>query len=573
MNSELHLPYDLDKKSAESAALKEALLNDFRYRNIVITKLEEQGVSPSLSSDAIIYYALGSGNYQNDIASIQKTIRLLIKVAKECMQERYDEADYEALVDSVDYVGKVKRIYKAPSTQTDSYELLMRLNLPAIQDRLLSSGQEKIYDSLLQVMRKYKLYQIPDCFSKLLESEYINLPFEPSCISDFISYYYQIYEAEKKRLSALGKTDLEISLTPTTILINACIFSSVSSIYSQILGVEDAQLIRKNPGPNAAGSKLANNERLEEAIRYTLNNYRRQEVTIPTFNEVIDIGNHKCMRAIVGNFTHSSNITHGERTGACMRIGGMGETLWKFCLEDKNGFHIRFENPYTGEYISRVSGFRNGNTVFLNELRYSCNLDDYSNEDVVSSCRLVANILLQESKDSSCPIENVVIHPAYAMCDYQNTAVYLNISSPKEGLKSFYSDVSSIAVVLATTSTDAAFAPVNFDKSNVPVYQPARECAKESTNVDILNSNINRVHSIHQALSGQNYKYIEPITFQEGFLYGIVGQDWYLYVDANQQVHEDLISIDKRAEEELKIARKKAQAYISEKREESTYGI
>ena len=111
----------------------------------------------------------------------------------------------------------------------------------------------------------------------------------------------------------------------------------------------------------------------------------------------------KKMQVIVGIFTHHSNITHGERTGACMRIGGVGESLFDFCLGNTNGFHILFRDSQAVEYIFRVSGFRNGNTVFLNGLRVSCNLDAYSNEEVVAACQRVAELLIEKSKESTCP--------------------------------------------------------------------------------------------------------------------------------------------------------------------------
>ena len=33
--------------------------------------------------------------------------------------------------------------------------------------------------------------------------------------------------------------------------------------------------------------------------------------------------------------TSAINLTYGERTGACMRIGGAGRTLFDFCLENE----------------------------------------------------------------------------------------------------------------------------------------------------------------------------------------------------------------------------------------------
>ena len=109
----------------------------------------------------------------------------------------------------------------------------------------------------------------------------------------------------------------------------------------------------------------------------------------------------------MGNFTSPINLTHGERTGACMRIGSNADSLYHFCLEDENGFHITFKDPKTGKYISRVSGFRNGNTVFLNELRCSLKPNKYSDADLEAFCQKTAEMLITKSKESGYPIDNV----------------------------------------------------------------------------------------------------------------------------------------------------------------------
>ena len=42
--------------------------------------------------------------------------------------------------------------------------------------------------------------------------------------------------------------------------------------------------------------------------------------------------NGKKINIVVGNFSNIINLTYGERTGACMRIGGAGKSLFNFCL-------------------------------------------------------------------------------------------------------------------------------------------------------------------------------------------------------------------------------------------------
>lgn len=272
------------------------------------------------------------------------------------------------------------------------------------------------------------------------------------------------------------------------------------------------------------------------------------------------------MRVVVGNFTHPSNITHGERTGACMRIGGVGESLFSFCLEDKNGFHIRFEDEKTGEYISRVSGFRNGNTVFLNELRHSCNSELYNDEEIIEACRKISATMVEMSKDSFCPIENVVVTRAYATENLKE--INLGISNNKKGLKAFYSDIQTSGVVLA--STKEPYTNIELAKE-APTYFPAREKTYVGNNSSKLQEMMNRVHSVRQALTGNNYEYVEPLSFERDIVYGFANQDWYICMDEMGNIYEEIISIDKRAQEELDAARKLISEYVPVKKEEDTY--
>ena len=299
-------------------------------------------------------------------------------------------------------------------------------------------------------------------------------------------------------------------------------------------------------------------------MEYTVNNFSRKEVTVPTCNEIVTLSNGKQIRIIIGNFTHPSNLTHGERTGSCMRIGGVGESLFNFCLTNKNGFHIRFES-LDGVYVSRVSGFRNGNSVFLNELRYSCT-DVYSNDDVVNACHIASKLLIDMSNESQSPINNVFLHNAYATKESDLTITTLNISNNKEGLPKFYTDISKDVIVMATSEKEKKYATINLDKTYVPSYLPAREKSHIGTSTKELLGYINRVFTIKKLLSGCDYQYIESYVPEAKIIYGIANQDWYIYIDENDNVYEDLIDIDKRAKEELEMARKLIYDYQVNKR-------
>ena len=587
MEVELYLPYDLEQKSLENVTAKNIIMYSRakpKLHEYLCQQLEEAGIPHQIAEESIDYFINKNIDKCSDFNQVKKTIPKLINIAKKVIIEsnrpyfhnnimRHDEV--RRIIYGANELGQIKRNYYIPKDdEFNIYTILTQLNIEALKKGVLSN--EEIYTSLLNTIQKRKIHLLPNNLKNILTSQYINISSDFTNLAGFISYYGSIYDKVKSTLESTGKNADNIMLNITNILIYAEVYSGLSSIYSQILGNEDAKLIKANPGPNNATSKLANNGRLKEAIELTEILFQKKEVTIPTFNECLEISENKSLRVIAGNFTHPSNLTHGERTGACMRIGGAGETLFQFAINNPNGFHIRFEDPKTNEYISRVTGFRNGNTVFLNELRYSCNKEKYTDEDVVEACKKAAELLIELSKNSPCPIENVVIHKEYATKTMKEDMIKLGVESIKEGLPKFYTDIGSSAIVLATTAKDKDFVPLNFDKTNVPTYLPARENVVECKTLQEASGRINRIASIKRMLAGENYEYIEPYNFKTGFLYGIVNEDWYVYVDETGQIIKDVIDIDPRAKEELAQAIIEIEnnlAKICEANQEVKYGL
>lgn len=577
MIQELDLPYVYNSKSLDSEMLKYFIINSHSYyvnytidsnneikrENISLNKYLKQkmrayNLDETLIEECINFYMNGTQWYNTRASGkftqneLKKNFKYLIKAITEIAKEEPTHQPFnfyaETIARTLDKEGKIKRDYIPGEIGIELFDVITSLKVDVLEKCVLSN--DEVYESLKKQMIKRKLHLLPKSLKKILNSQNINVSDDFTNIAAFISYYAQIYEKEKSTLASNNKPIDNITINLINILINAEVYSSVSSIYAQILGDADSKLIKANPGPNSASTKLANNGRLKEAVALTKSNFERKVVTIPTFNEEFTLDNNKRIQVIAGNFTHPSNLTHGERTGACMRIGGVGETLFQFCLKNPNGFHIRFEDPENGNYISRVSGFRNGNTVFLNELRYSCDQEKFSNEDVIEACKKAAEYLIELSKNSSYPIENVVIHRAYATSSMKDENVTLDKKNIKEGLPHFYSDVSDNVIVLATTSKTDKFVPLNFDKKRIPKYLPAREKTIKSTDIQIVSAKITRIDTIKKMLSGENYEYISAYEFPNGLTYAIVNEDWYIYVDEKGEIHKDIIDIDPRAKEE-----------------------
>ena len=297
------------------------------------------------------------------------------------------------------------------------------------------------------------------------------------------------------------------------------------------------------------------------------------EITIPSF-----IHDHETnketktkLRVTVGNRADSRNLTHGERTGACMRAYGHADSLFEFCNLDPRGFHIVFTDPETNEYVSRVSGFRNGNTVFLNQLRNSTS-SKYTNQDVIDACKAAAEQLIERSKDSDMPIENVVASPYYALQGYETQQ--LSQHNIGEGVYTGYKDVNSNAVVLATTGENGLAVPLKLDGENQPVYEPVRLQPREYSAEQITDGikiSMQRITSIKQCLENkENKDYYKTMDFDYEILdtiyvYAIIGQDWYVALDSNGNIIHEIAVQNEHSIEELNEAIAKISTIKEEK--------
>ncbi len=500
------------------------------------------------TEDILKFYVYGekSGIDYKNISDIKKCIKLLSKIVKEIDDYTKEILIIRARLDSNAKV-KIKHIIEP---NEDVYHILTGLNINALRNNVLNN--DGIYNSLISVMKKYKLHKIPLTFQEFLSSDTINMGDTLDNLGDFISYYYLSYMDEVNRLTMTGeKKDVTIPLIK--ILKDASVFSVASNIYSIVLTKEDERLIKSNPGPNEAIYKIKGNKRLDEAIDYTLECFKRDKVCVPTLNEIIDLGGKK-LRVVVGNFTNPSTITHGERTGACMRIGGYAESLFDFVIKDPHGFHIRFEDAETHEYISRVTGFRNGNTVFLNELRYSLN-SKFTNTDIFNACKKISDMLIVASASSGYAIENVLLTPQ-CVTEYYDS-IPLTETNLNKGLGNFYTDYNGRAVIVSTTSKEKeSIVPINFDNSHEVYYLPARDEVRVVKDLTEFTSIVNRINAIKR-LQNQEELISIQVIYIDDFVYGIANNDFYIYINSKGEIIEDIITNDERALIELEDARKK----------------
>ena len=466
-------------------------------------------------------------------------IKNRLKTLTEILNELYGQKKLNAFAErnNIDNLS-----YGMPKiSNSNIISILREINFGIVKEKILDSDND-MYQKLLQIMKKYKFVLWGDVFEDVLNN--VGLSLDSSMKASFINNFYSFYPNLELKIKNGEMKNISLS----NLLDEVMAYGSNSFRYKCLLGGENYALICKNPGPNS--SSLTVQDRLEKVPKYITKLYERRYITVPPVDKIINLDNSKEINVTVGNISDTSNLTLGERTGACMRIGGAGGTLFDFCLENENGFHVIFTNPKTQKFVSRVSGFRNGNTVFLNQLRDSCD-DEYSDEDLIEATKKLANYFIEKTKDSKTPINNIVISNGYAMRG--NSGQSLGVENIKMGFNHFYSDVSSSAVLLATSNEDNSLVPVVLGPENTEKYAVLRSKIKSTSNPLEIKESISKIQQINQLLAGiplDEVVYSNYDINSSGKLH--YGEDWYVLLDDDGNIIEKYIM--SRDEENMNLA-------------------
>lgn len=532
---ELYGLLDIDRKIDRNFLIKNVIENnDLMTLTNLIKRFYPDRLTPDIES-ALEYRITDPKNAPREVKAYFKEINNIFV-------DLYNN-HYKELCESFkrDGVEEIKYDENIKSDNSSAINLLFSStdNLNEIC-RLCLHGNPLEYDRVINLIKKHHLMGLGNNFSKLFEK--IGISFNSF---DVIS---NISKVAKK----LGKMDIEE--IEKMKLIDVLTFVSPIEELERLLGEENASLIVRNPIPNAAS--LTSGARINKVSEYINKMYEKRVVNVPTIDTNYTLESGKKMNVQVGNFTNPINLTYGERTGACMRIGGAGRELFDFCLENTAGFHIKFSSEI-GEFVSRVSGFRVGNTLFLNELRNSC-LEGFNNQDVIEACQRIAKDIIEESKKSEYPIENVVVSDDFALKG-SKSFINLDVSLGKDGVKTpgYYDVKPDKCVLLATSNSDNTREFVPFKDTPMPEYDVLRDKVQYMSDSDEIKSSINRIHMINEVLDGKEL--LELSHFEEDeekkYIGAFVGEDFYVAVDKDGNIKDYIMPNTKDVERANKEAR------------------
>ncbi len=182
-------------------------------------------------------------------------------------------------------------------------------------------------------------------------------------------------------------------------------------------------------------------------------------------------------------------------------------------------------------------------------MRYSNNNEKFPIEEVDHALIMLCEDIIEKSKESKYPIDNVVINSAYGYVD-QDCLTNLNVRSIQTGFERFYFDTGNIAIVVATSSKDKEFEELKLNKDHAPLYEVQRgKTIEYYDDFKKAKDKIRRIDAIKQLLEGKEYQNIDIINFENEPKYVVANDDFYIMVDINNQIRGDYLN-DERARNE-----------------------
>ncbi len=251
----------------------------------------------------------------------------------------------------------------------------------------------------------------------------------------------------------------------------------------------------------------------------------------------------------------------GYETDSCFAVGSNDNDFLHYCSLHKDGFVIRLTNTL-GEFIGKASGFRNGNCVYINQLRTI--YDDGNNEfegnnesekqEIIQTFKQACQDIVRmsyENKEDTLKIDYVFVTKSYFLDDYpeavsdrvckkigdnpMNTNCpswyeYVNntqnLDESNNG-KPFYTDFGSYPIICMASSKGTNFMiTVDMKSKDVPaVYKRKRTPIKVFTeiNTDIAEK-VNRIAAVYSYLNDNDFELVDLSSVHCIFM----GDNWYI---------------------------------------------
>lgn len=420
---------------------------------------------------------------------------------------------------------------------------------------------EKLYQSIYSLFQNGNFFTI---FVLLEHKKLKNIPINQ--IVTLINNYPFLNYLYKKEYQA----DLEnLNYEKYKNLLNYIdIISNTDSDTLSLIEVENAKKIYYSTEYSAT---TPGNDKLKIAVELIAKSYLRNGRTIPEVSGVTEDG----IAYEMYDYRDPNQLISGIDTDACFKVGGNANDFLSYCILNKNGFILKMAD-LDGNFVGRVSGFRSGNIIYLNELRSIYDIALNNPQASKRNSRIMRKALKEWAekvisklkKDDS--IDAVIITESYncsdcnwkeitsnvnpyelVVTDYDDWGQFLenkNIVTPGllEDYNDMYIDATDYQLLLVAGNTK-----FKHKKYDVNInYFPSRQ--EPQIIYDFDNSEIlDKIRKIMIIKSKLDSDYPNEIIDYDNIKMGIVGEDWFVLIDYNDKIETCIINGSKRILKEI----------------------
>lgn len=498
--------------------------------------------------------------YEQNLLIINKIQKLLNKEMNICYPlEKVDIDEYEISFFKLDD-SKIKHLLNFSMVDNDDAKMMVSI---INKGNLLQNEKEKrIFEKLF--IEEGLLYSIP-----FVNKEYVD---SINIIIDNMDYLVENFDEKEISIVNFEKIIRKVSIG---------VYVKQSDI--DILGYDNAHKIVYNETFIGDKSKNGRRNRIAMASKYTSLASKNVKSTIPFIT--LEKDGFKAER-------YKSNdpdvLVSGIDTDACFRILGNDNDFLLYTMFNKNGFVLKITDE-EGNFIGRISGFRNGNCLYLNQARSIMDMHghpDKATTDKIKRMRSCieeyARQIVEKTKETDEPIDYVFILKSYGYsdCDYlpvvnknilnNDYPMNTNSSDYKEykenpeltlresQMRGFTTDYRGAQAILLLASSDNKQVT---KKEDLKEYDPSPLYDRPRSKPQIISSDlideavISKINSINardiywgdtetREAKKENYKSIKKL---DNISLVVIGEDFYIAIDKTGNVYEKCLQYDKRA--------------------------
>ena len=295
-----------------------------------------------------------------------------------------------------------------------------------------------------------------------------------------------------------------------------------------------------------------------------------------------------------GNYNYSmydnmdeSILVCGIDTAACFKVDGNDHDFLHYTVLDKNGFVIKITDNH-GNFIGRASGFRNGNSVFINQLRTIYDnggnkvyCDENTKKSIIEVFKKACEDIVITSQKNTLEtdkIQHVFVTKSYILHEYDSNVnsdvVHFIGNYPMDHeSEDWYDflkntpnikDIKDVAfdtdygmypiICMASVKQPKEIKPCDIiSKDVIPVYKRKRNriIVSKEVNHHIINK-INKIKAISCFFTKSDFKMISEID--DSLV--LVGDNWFIIYKNGIIINSCLLDFDEDAKREFNCIKK-----------------